>query len=80
MQQPIMIHLTNEELILGDIDQLPDPSDRFMIVHNARQPDGITLVYLQEDVTIILIPWQQIKMVQILPSTGIEEVIGFVRE
>jgi len=80
MQQPIMLHMKNEELILGEIDQLPDPSDQFMIVYNPRQPDGTTLVYLQEDVTAILIPWHQAKMVQILPGTGIEEVIGFVRE
>lgn len=80
MQQPVMIHLTNEELILGDLDQLPDPADQFMIVHNARQPDGTALTFLEEDVRTILIPWQQTKMVQILPSTGIEEVIGFVRE
>ena len=80
MRQPVMLHLTNDELILGEIDQLPDPSDQFMIIHDPRQPDGTTLVYLQEDVTAILIPWHQTKLVQLLPGTGIEEVIGFVRE
>jgi len=80
MQQPIMLHLINDELIIGEIDQLPNPSDQFMIVHNARQPDGSAPVFLQEDVTTILIPWHQARMVQLLPGTGIEEVIGFVRE
>lgn len=80
MRQPIMLHLTNDELILGEIDQLPNPSDQFMIIHDPRQPDGSTLAYLQEGVTAILIPWHQTKVVQVLPKTGIEEVIGFVRE
>ena len=80
MRQSIMLHLTNKELILGEIDQLPDPSDQFIIVHNPRRPDGTILAYLQEDVTTILVPWHQTEMVQVLPGTGIEEVIGFVRE
>jgi len=80
MRQPIMVQLTNDELILGEIDQLPNPSDQFMIVHEPRQPDGTTLTYIQEDVTAILIPWHQAKVVQVLPKTSIEEVIGFVRE
>ncbi|MDX1413582.1 MAG: hypothetical protein R3293_05280 [Candidatus Promineifilaceae bacterium] len=75
-----MLHLTNDELILGEIDQLPDPSDQFMIIHNPRQPDGTDLTFLREDVTVIFVPWHQTKMVQVLPKTGIEEVIGFVRE
>ncbi len=80
MQQPVMLHLTNEELILGEVDQLPDPGDQFMIVHNARRPDGSPITSLQKDVKTILIPWHQTKLVQILPVTGIEDVIGFVRE
>ena len=80
MQQPIVLHLTNEELILGEIDRLPNPSDQFMIVHNPRQLDGLPLAYLQEDVTTILIPWHRTNVIQVLPATGIEEVIGFVRE
>lgn len=80
MQQPIMLHLTNEELFLGDIDRLPNPTDQFMIVYNPRQLDGSMLAYLQEDVKMILIPWHNVKLVQVLPDTGIEEVIGFVRE
>lgn len=80
MQQPVMLHLMNDTLILGDVDQLPNSNDQFMIIHNARQPDGSQIPYLEEDVTTILVPWHQMKMVQILPGTGIEEVIGFVRE
>ncbi len=80
MRQPIMLHLTNEELIIGEIHQLPNSSDQFMIIHNPRQPNGTTLAYLEEDVITIMIPWHQTKMVQLLPGIGIGEVIGFVRE
>jgi len=81
-----MIHLTDEkilgdkELILGEIDQLPNTADQFMILRNPRQRDGKKLAHLQEEVRTILIPWHQIAFVQFLPGSGIEKVIGFVRE
>jgi hypothetical protein len=75
-----MLRLIDEQLILGEIEQLPNPADQFMIIRNPRQRDGLKLAYLQDDVTTILIPWHQIMFVQLLPGSGIEEVIGFVRE
>ena len=80
MLQPVMLRLIDEQLILGEIEQSPNPTDQFMIIRNPRQRDGLKLAYLQEDVTTILIPWHQITFVQFLPGSGIEEVIGFVRE
>ncbi|NCF66768.1 MAG: hypothetical protein JSV68_14350 [Anaerolineaceae bacterium] len=80
MLQPVMLRLIDEQLILGEIEQLPNPADQFMIIRNPRQRDGMKLAYLQDDVTTILIPWHQIAYVQLLPGSGIEKVIGFVRE
>ena len=80
MLQPVMLRLIDEQLILGEIEQLPNPTDQFMIIRNPRQRDGMKLVYMEDDVNTILIPWHQIAFVQLLPGSGIEEVIGFVRE
>ena len=80
MRKPILLNLTDEEQILGEIDQLPNPSDQFMIIHKPRQRDGTKLAYIEKNVSTILIPWHQIVHVQLLPGSGIDEVIGFVRE
>jgi hypothetical protein len=80
MRQPVLLHLQDEELILGEIDQLPNPTDQFMILHRPRQQDGSKLAQLQENVPTILIPWHQITYVQLLPGSGIDKVIGFGRE
>ena len=80
MQQTVLLQMTDEELILGEIDQLPNPADQFMIIHMPRQRDGTKIAHLQENVPIILVPWHQIAYVQLLPGSGIDEVIGFVRE
>jgi len=80
MRQPVLINFTQEDPILGEIDQLPNPADQFMIIHKPRQRDGSRLARLEEDVPTILVPWHQIAYVQLLPGSGIDEVIGFVRE
>ena len=80
MRRPVLIHLIDEEFVLGEVDQLPNPADQFMIIHKPRQQDGTKLAYIQENVPTILIPWHQIIYVQLLPGSGIDEVIGFVRE
>ena len=80
MRRPVLIRLINEDFILGEVDQLPNPADQFMIIHKPRQRDGTRLVYLQENVSTLLVPWHQIVNVQLLPGSGIDGVIGFVRE
>ena len=80
MRQTVLLHLINEDLILGETDQLPNPVDQFMIIHKPRQQDGTKLAYLEDDAPTILIPWHQIAHVQLLSGRGVDDVIGFVRE
>lgn len=79
MRQIVLLTLADEEQILGEIDQLPKPSDQFMIIHKPQRQDGTKLAFLEENVPTLLIPWHQIAYVQLLPGSGIDEVIGFVR-
>jgi hypothetical protein len=76
----VILHITNEDPVLCDIDQMPDPTHQFVAVHNPRRRDGKDVHYLEEDVTTMLVPWHRINFVQILPSAEAEQVIGFVRE
>lgn len=75
-----IVHINNEEPILCEVEQLPDPTDQVVIVSNPRRRDGKELHYLEDDVATIIIPWHRINFVQVLPSAETEEVITFVRE
>lgn len=79
MRQSVLLHLTDETQILGEVDQLPKPSDQFMIIHKPQQKDGSKLAFMEDNGPTLLIPWHQIAYVQLLPKSGIDEVIGFVR-
>ncbi len=76
----IILHITNEDPIVCEIEQLPEPTSLFVIVHNPRKRDGKDIHYLDEDVTSMLVPFHRINFIQLMPSGEIEEVFGFVRE
>lgn len=80
MRQSVIVHLLDDDPVIGELDELPKASDQFMIVHNPRRRDGKKVAYLNEDVTTVLFPWHRIEIVQVLPVADIENVIGFVRE
>ncbi|KAA3665114.1 MAG: hypothetical protein DWQ04_02255 [Chloroflexi bacterium] len=76
----IILHISNEDPIVCEVDALPEPTSQFIIVHNPRKRDGKDIHYLDEDVTSMLVPFHRVNFVQLLPSGEVEEVFGFVRE
>lgn len=80
MSASIIVHITNEDPVLCEVDQMPEPSDQFVLVNNPRRRDGKDIHYLDDDVTTMLIPWHRINFIQVLPSAETEEIITFVRE
>jgi hypothetical protein len=75
----VIVHINNEDAVVCEMEELPDPSSFFLIVHNPRLRDGSDLHYLDENVTSMLVPLHRVNFVQIMPSAETEDVIGFVR-
>ncbi len=80
MTQTIVIHLANEDPIIGEVDELPAPTDFLITIHNPRRRDGKDLHYLQSDVLTVIWPVSQIAFIEVLPTQAGEEIISFVRE
>ena len=80
MAQTIIIHVANEDPIVGEIDELPGPTDTIIILHSPRRRDGKDVHYLQNSVVTVIWPVNQISFIEVLPSQMEEEIIGFVRE
>lgn len=76
----VLIHLTNEDPVVGEIEELPAPNDVNITVQNPRRRDGKDLASLQPNVTTAIWPWTRINFLEVLPSGAEEEIIGFVRE
>ena len=76
----VLIHIANEDPIMGELDQLPGPSDTNFLVKNPRRKDGKDLSYVMNSVTQVIWPVIRISFIEIIPGEGEEEIIGFVRE
>ena len=76
----VLIHITNEDPVLGEIEQLPGPSDQSILVKNPRRRDGKDLPFLQANVTDVIWPIIRISFIELIPGNEEEQIIGFVRE
>jgi hypothetical protein len=80
MAYTVLLHIANEDPVVGEVEELPGPTDVTITVQNPRRRDGKDLNYLQAEVTSVVWPWNRIIFLEILPSGAEEEIIGFVRE
>jgi len=80
MAYSIILHITGEPSILGEIEELPKPSDNLLTVSNPRLRDGKDIHYLEHNVVKVIWPVAKITLIEVLESEDEEHLIGFVRE
>ena len=68
MAYTILIHIANESAILGEVEELPNPTDTYLLCTNVRAKDGKAVVYIDEEATRFLFPWHRVTFVEVYPS------------
>jgi len=76
----LLIHINNEDPVLGEVDEMPKPGDTLLLVKNPRRKDGKDIHYLDANVVSVFWPMVRILFIEVMPSGEEEEIIGFVRE
>ena len=76
----VLIHIANEDPVLGEVDQLPGTADTNILVKNPRRRDGKDLNQLMSNVTQVVWPISRLSFIEIVPGGEEEQIIGFVRE
>jgi hypothetical protein len=76
----IVLHIQNEEAVMGEVDELPSTTDLMITITNPRRLDGKDLHYLTENVVTVIWPVHRLNFIEIMPTKEEEEIIGFVRE
>lgn len=76
----LLVHIQNEDPVLGEVDTLPDVNDTLLLIKNPRRKDGKDLPYLEANVSSVYWPMHRVNYIEILPSSEEEEIISFVRE
>lgn len=80
MSRTVLIHILNEEAVVGEVEDIPEPTDQVLIVNNVRYRDGRDVTYVLPETKTVVYPWVRIHCLEILPSEADEEVISFIRE
>ena len=80
MPYKVILHIPNEPSVIGEIEELPKPTDTIITVSGPRQKDGKDLHYLEPDVVRVIWPISRINLIEILEGDEDESIIGFVRE
>jgi len=80
MALEIILHVMNQDPIIAEIEELPQPDDLMIKVTNPRYRDGRELHFLDHSVNTVIWPVNQLTFIEILPSEAEERIIGLVRE
>jgi hypothetical protein len=76
----VILHIMNEDPVLGEIEDIPGVTDTIIQVKNPRKRDGKDLPYLDPNVMTVIWPISRINYMEVLPSGEEEEIITHVRE
>jgi hypothetical protein len=76
----VILHISGEPSIIGEVEELPKLTDTIIIVNNPRLRDGKDIHYLEQSVTKVIWPMTQVALIEVLESGDDEDLIGFVRE
>ena len=80
MAYSIILHVSGEASILGEIEELPKPTDTIITLTNPRLRDGKDIHYLEQNVVKVIWPLAKVTLIEVLQSEEEENLIGFVRE
>lgn len=80
MPYTVLLHIMNEDSVVGEIDELPDPAEQFLTLRSPRLRDGREVTYLLAETNTVLYPWNRIHCVEIMPTEDDEQVVTFIRD
>lgn len=80
MPHIVLIHISGEEPITGEVEELPKPADTMLVVTNPRRRDGKDIHYIDSRAVKVIWPIERVSFLEVLGGGEAEEVISFVRE
>ena len=81
MAKTVILHILNEDPILADMDELPDPGATYFSCNNLRKRDGKPVTYITPGAKTILFPWSRLNFIEVMTTEEERrEVFDFFRE
>lgn len=64
----VLIHITNADPVMAEIEEMPSPTDSFLLFTNPRARDGKPIHNFDPEAIRFIIPWHRISFVEAYPS------------
>ncbi len=80
MSYTLFIHMVNDEPFVAEVNELPAPTDQVLVCNSPRRRDGKDVGSFLPEVVTVIIPWQRIVFVELMPTETSEEIVSFIRE
>lgn len=80
MPYRLILHVQGTDPVVGEVEEIPSPADRLIVIRNPRRVDGKDLQYLAENVITVIWPVEKLNFIEVLSTEEDEKIIGFVRE
>ncbi|MDQ2806128.1 MAG: hypothetical protein M3Z04_04295 [Chloroflexota bacterium] len=81
MAKRIILHLTGEDPVECEIEDMPKSGESYIQITNPRRRDGKPLSYITAGARSFLFPWTRITFIEMMVSEAEHrEVIEFFRE
>jgi len=80
MPYTIFVHLSNEDPLLLEVEELPGPQDTILIGKHPRRRDNKEVHYILTDVTTVIFPLTRISFIEVMPSGEEEDIFRPFRE
>jgi hypothetical protein len=76
----VIIHVSNEDPVMGELDSLPSSTDTIVSLKNPRKKDGKDIKTMEANVSVVIYPIAKLNYIEVVSSESDEEIITFVRE
>lgn len=81
MPYTVIVHISNEDAFIAEIDELPQPTDTVLVVRNARKKDGKPLQQLDTEAIMVAYSWTRVTFLEILAERASrDELYEFFRD
>ena len=79
MAYKVLVHISNEDPIVAEMDYIPERTDQVVIINNPRRRDGKDIHFIMDAVQTVIFPMHRISFIELYPTKE-KQVVGFFRE
>ncbi len=80
MPYTVLLHILNEDAVIGEIEEMPEPNAQFLTLLSPRLRDGRDVPYFLPETHTAIYPMSRIHSLEIMPTEDDDQIVTFIRE